>query len=151
MIDEFRTYKPEIVRVNLSTPFLVRSRCKFCAGLPTHYYYIRNATMWYNPRKPIDHFKQMTKYVKRMCSDHYLMEEPKYFVEMASFSHPVSYKGYRPRLHRTRGSSATQDVVEFLMCDCGRSSWAFSDKAVKYRPEIVARKARYRFPQKFEF
>jgi hypothetical protein len=151
MIDIFQSYKPEIIRVSLSTPFLVKSRCKHCASLPSHYYYIRNATMWFNPRVVIDRFKSNLKYFKKMTTDHYMIDDPKYFHDMSNFTHAVTYKGYRPRLHRTRGSSATQDVVEFLMCECGKTSWGFSDKAIKNRPEIVNKKSRRRFPQKFEF
>lgn len=152
MIDDFfSTYKPEIIRVNFSTPFIVKSRCKHCAGFPSHYYYIRNPTMWYNVRTVTDRSRKAISHLKRMASDHYLIDDPKYFKNMSNFTHTTTYKGYRPRLHRTRGSRQTQDIIEFLMCECGKTSWGFSDKAIKGRPEILNRKARYRYPQKFEF
>lgn len=152
MIDEFyRTYKPDIIRVRLSTPFLVRTKCKFCNGLPTIYYYVQNPSLWFDPRRVTDQLEFVKKYVKRMGSSHYLYDDPKYFTGEATFGHQVTYKGYRPKLHRTRGVSPHLDIIEHLTCECGRANWAFTEKSVQNRPEIMARKARHRFPQKFEF
>jgi len=79
------------------------------------------------------------------------MDEPKQFTSVSFLSHDVIYAKYRPRMHRTLGSNAAFDIVEFLTCACMRSSWAFSDKSVSNRPEITCRKAKGRFPTKFEF
>lgn len=141
----------DIVRINLSTPFVVRSRCKKCAKYPSVYYYTRNPVMWFNPNRIRAQFVFIRKFVSRMCNDLYLLEDPKNFHNANYFSFPSSFKGYRPRLHRTKGSSAIFDIVEYLTCECGGSVWAFSDKSIRSRPEIVFRKGRYKYPQKFEF
>ena len=142
---------PEIVRINLSTPFTVRTRCTKCAKNPSIYYYIRNPVMWFNPNKIRAQFSFVRKFVSRMCSDLYLNEDPKDFHTSNYLGFSTSFKSYRPRLHRTRGSKAVSDIVEYLACDCGGSVWAFSDKAVRGRAEIVFRKGRYKYPQKFSF
>jgi hypothetical protein len=142
--------KPEIHRVRLSSPFMVRSRCKFCMGSPIIYYYIRNPTLWFNPRKAMDRMSFIKKLLQHLRSLGFL-NEPKHCHSAAELSHDVSWAKYRPRLHRTKGSSAIFDVVEFVTCDCMQTTWAYSDEAIQNRPEINHRKSRYRFPTKFEF
>jgi hypothetical protein len=96
-------------------------------------------------------FDVIKPYIKRLSSDHYLWDDPKFFASTTTFEFPATYNKYRPKLHRTRGAKPTFDVVEFLTCDCARTNWAFSEKAVENRREINQRKARYRFPHKFEY
>lgn len=153
MIEEFfsKKNKLEIIRINLSTPFLTRSRCKSCAGFPTIFFYIKNPTLWYSPRRRTDLFVKLTKHIKRMCNNYHIFFDPKYYSGVSNFGHTPNYKGYKPNLHRTRGTSPVQNIVEFLMCNCGATSWAFTDKAAQNHPEITCRKARYKFPNKFEF
>lgn len=152
MIEEsYRTYNPEFITVRLSTPFLARSKCKFCDGAPLIYYYVRNPTLWYNPRRVTNQLQMVKKYVKRLGMNHFMFDDPKYFTETAIFGHTPSYKGYNPKLHRTRGANPTFDIIEFLTCECGLATWAFTEKAVKHRPEIMNRKSRHNFPHKFEF
>jgi len=149
--DIYRLYKQQIIRVNLSTPFIVKSRCKKCKSNPSIYYYIRNKHLSIDPRSGLKIFESIKKYYKRMCADHYMMISPKYFTDLGSFSHSVNYKGFLPKLHRARGVNIGSNITEFLMCECGATSWAFTDKAAMARPEIVNRKARNKYPQKFEF
>jgi hypothetical protein len=152
MIEDFyRSFKPELIRVSLSTPFVTKARCRYCKGFPSYYYYARNPTLWYNPRRITESFKMMSKYIKRLSNDFHSAKNPRFCTKVSEIFHQVSYKGYRPRLHRTRGSNPTQDIVEYLMCECGRTSWGFTDKSIKGRPEILNKKAYQRFPQKFEF
>jgi hypothetical protein len=147
----YDVYKPETNYIKLSTPFLVKSRCKFCRGLPMHYYYIKSRGLYQDPSKLVQWFQDVSKHFKRMCTEHYFLSEPRYCGGMANFSQTPFYKGYNPTLHRTRGVSNSSEMSEFLMCECGGTSWAFRNKAVKNRPEIVNRKSRKNFPQKFEF
>lgn len=148
--DFFKEYKPEIIRVRLSTPIMVRTRCKHCMGLPSIYYYLRNPTMWFSPRKALDassHIKKLIGLIQQRSP----ILPPKYYTSASLLAHNIMYAKYRPKLHRTRGCSAVFDVVEILTCDCMQTTWAFTDKAVSNRPEIACRKARYRFPNKFSF
>lgn len=152
MIEEsYKTYKPEIIRIRLSTPFITRTRCKFCQGPPTIYYYVRNATLWFNPRKITEEFEWVKKHFQRLGLDYFMSADPKDYHGTSPYRHSPIYKGYRPKLHRTRGALPTFDIVEFVTCDCQQSTWAYSEKAVEKRPEIMQRKARFRFPNKFEY
>lgn len=141
----------ELISVRLSTPFLARTKCVYCGGPPTTYYYARNTTLWNNPRRVTDQLSFVKKFVKRMSSDHYYIGDPKHFKSAAYFSHSVNYKGYRPRLHRTIGSNPVFDATEYLACDCGQARWAFSEKAILGRSEILLRKSRSCFPHKIVY
>jgi hypothetical protein len=149
--DSFITYKPEIVRVRLSSPFIARAKCKFCEGSPVLYYYVRNPTLWFNPRKVISEFEWVRKRVKKICWDNFNLRSPKDYRSITPFNHSPFYKGYRPRLHRTKGANPIADLVEFVTCECMQTSWAFSAKAIENRPEITNRKSRHVFPNRFEF
>lgn len=139
--------EPEIVRINLSESFLVRSKCLYCDSIPDFYYLIDGKAMWFSPRKINNSL--LSKIAKRLCSDHYLDNPPKWYHNMTDFKFSLSYTTYRPRLHRTRGSLPVQDCVEYLTCNCGKTVWAFSNKAIRYRPELVQRRSRHVHAPKF--
>lgn len=139
----------EDIRINYSTPFTLRARCKFCGSGPTHYYYTRSDTLWFNPNRIKEHFDLMKKYCKRMCSNYYLIDDPKYFNSLIGFSFFVSFNKYRPKLHSGRGTHPVFDLVEHLRCECTRTDWAFYDKSTITRPEIFNRKSRFKFPEKY--
>lgn len=143
-------FKPEIVRVRLSFPMMTRARCKFCKGLPSIYYFIRNPIMYTNPK---DALNRIEKYrgVLTLIGRQPPLYAPKYMQTASPMSHPIVWSKYRPRVHRTRGSNAGMDLVEYVTCECMRSRWAFADQATENRPEIERRKAHHRFPTKFEF
>lgn len=143
-------YKPIVVRINLSDPFVIRARCKFCGDPPSMYYFVRNPTLWYNPHKVTDMDRNWNKYWTRMCSDYYLTEEPKYFTKINYFSWRKETKSYNPKLHRTKNANPLSSE-EFLTCECGRTVWAFTDKANRSRKEITNRKSKGNFPHKFLF
>lgn len=142
-------FDANFVRINLSTPFPTKSRCKRCGSYPSMYYYLMGKVLRHDPRSSINiKFSLLKKYCKRMCNDQYLLVAPKYFNELESFSHKTSYKGFLPKLHRVRGSNQyCSDFIEYLMCDCGATSWAFSNRSVQGRVEIMNRKARGKYPQ----
>ena len=150
-----KVFKSEIVKINLSETFMVRSRCKLCGDFPSIYYYVKNPLLWSDPHKVKEIFSFIKKYVHRMCSDFYLMENPSNFYYVGYFGFKVSFKGYNPKLHHTRTPwsyyKQETEITEFLTCECGRTAWAFSDKTVKFRPEIIFKRARYKYPNKFVF
>ena len=155
-MSNYLKFSSEKIRVNISTPFLTRSRCKNCASLPTIYYYIKNPTVWYSPIKDRSKFEFIKRHCKRMCGEglkptFYLSDTTVAFWRMYNVTHTVNYKGYNPKLHKSRGTNPIFDVVEYLSCNCGASIWAFSDKSAKSKMEIVNRKSRYKFPQKFDY
>jgi hypothetical protein len=151
----FKTYKSEIVRVNLSETFMVRSRCKSCGELPSMYYYFKNPVLFDDVNEVRHIFGFIKKYISRMCDDFYLIENPSSFKHMSYFGFRLNFKGYNPKLHKTRTPwvqyKQELEITEFLTCECGKTSWAFSDKTIKLRPEIIFKKARYKYPKKFDF
>ncbi len=144
-------FKIETIRVRLSSSFMVRGRCKYCKGGPSIYFYTRNPTMWYNVRRVLNDFSWVREHVKQFTWIPRYSTSPINFDSITSFNHQPFYKGYRPRLHRIKGSNPVFDLVEFLSCDCMRTEWAYAEKAVENRPEIMARKSRKKYPKKFLF
>lgn len=137
--------KNGFVKVNLSSTFPFKNRCKYCASQPKHYYYTRTASAFQ------DH--EVIKFInmwissnhKRMCEDYYLTEMPKHFNTAGSFAHLVDYKGYNPRFHKNHkdhNAHALASTTDHLACNCGRTNWAFNETSAKNRPEIKQRKAR---------
>jgi hypothetical protein len=144
--DPFVSQKQEPVRIRLSTPFVGR-KCKHCGEGPTWYWYTRNPTMWVNPRKEMDQFDVYKRFAK-FNLDFYLEEEPKYFTRTSAFTYD-HHHSYRPRLHRTRGTNPVFDRVEYLSCNCGKTSWAFNQRSGNMKPERKHRRARHNFPNEF--
>lgn len=151
----FKKYKSETIKVNVSETFMVRSRCKSCGELPSSYYYYKNPILFEDVSDVKELFGFIRKYISRLCDDFYLADSPTNFVHMSFFGFKLNFKGYNPKLHRTRTPFIQHkqelEITEFLTCKCGKTSWAFSDKTVRQRPEIILRKGRYRYPKKFDF
>jgi hypothetical protein len=141
----------EIIRVKLSTPILVRTRCKFCKGFPSEYFRIGSKNHSKNPRDFINLFRWIQKYHFRLCSDFYLMESPASFDGISNFGYYPSYKSYNPDLHYKRGISPTRDIRDCLSCSCGKTYWIFYQKGSVNRVEIVNRKSDREYPQKFKY
>lgn len=145
-------YKIEIIKINISSPFMVRTRCVECGGAPNYYFYARKPYLYKEANQQVIGSKWMRGFVKRLTSDWYLDSEPRYFHDIEEFSFTLDDKGYLPNLHRSRGGSKyKEDVIEFVGCDCGQTVWAFNQKSTKNRPEIVNRKGRYTYPNRFEY
>lgn len=142
--------KPQTVRVNISSTFPIRSKCKFCMKGPQYYIIQKRPIKWIDPKDIKIIFDQVAKYTKRMTQDFYLPESPKHFHAMGAFSCPVFYKKYDPSLHAKRGIMCYDDVIEMLLCACGFTGWAFTQKSSVLRSEITNRKARYKYPRKFD-
>ncbi len=146
-------YKPEVIRINISSTFMVRTRCQKCRSGPYYYYAVLKPYKWKNPRHAIL-FSNITRgWIQRMVSNWYLDFTPRHFNKMGDFSFNLEDKAYSPILHRVRGSNVNErdNVVEFIGCECGDTIWAFNDKSIKKRPEITNRKGRYKYPQRFVY
>jgi hypothetical protein len=142
--------KPQSVKINAASTFPVRAKCRFCMKGPTHYFAQKLPVKWYNPKRIKELFDAASKYFKRMSQDFYLIEKPTAFTGIAAFSCYPVYKSYNPALHTKRGIPAFDDVIECLACYCGRTTWGFAQKSIVYRPDILFRKARYKYPVKFD-
>jgi hypothetical protein len=143
--------REETFKVKLSSPFLVRTRCKYCGSLPVDYFRMGGNRHFKDFRDFLNIFSWVPKHNKRLCSDFYLMDDPSSFYVMSNFSYSVPYKAYNPSIHHKRGIRPTRDINECLVCECGRTYWVFKQQAVMKRPEIVNRKSNREFPQKFKY
>ncbi len=147
------SYKIETIRVNISSSFMARARCKECGQGPSYYYNDRKYKLFHDIGKFLEASKLWKSWVKKFNYDWYLEMQPKYFSTLEDFRFRLEDRRYSPLLHRTRGSDVSRDenVIEMVSCDCGGTIWAFNNKSTKKRPEITNRKGRYGYPQKFEY
>jgi len=143
--------KSKAVKVNLSSSFLSRACCIKCGSRPKYYFYSRNPIMWYDPYKNRELFDFVKKYMNRMSPEDYVLNDFVSANKIGYYNHPVPYKGYKPKLHRTRGTNPVFDLVEHLTCECGASVWSFAEKSISNKPEIFQRKSRYKHKNKFTF
>lgn len=139
--------KPVEIRINLSS-HLVFGRCKFCGSGPTDYYYVGSLPHSISPRSVIKNFDKFKFYMKRLCYDFYLSDVPSNYYGISFLSHSIRNHKYSAREHKNRWKNV-DDVREFLACKCGRTSWAFSERAAKNRPEVFNRKSRGKFPKNY--
>lgn len=151
MMSKQKTYVPDIIRVRLSSSFMIRTKCKHCQTGPTDYYIERAGIPWKEHNSVRNTFNIIKRFWNRLASDYYLGEQPSSFNNLSMFNHTPSYKGFRPRAHRNRGVHAKLECIERVCCACGLTNWAFYEKGATNRPEISQRKARYRYPQKFVY
>lgn len=150
MTNKKRKYVEEVIQVNISTPFTQRTKCKFCCGGPSFYYYLRSS-LFLDPKTPMNFISWIKKHYYRMCSDDYLFDSPKDFTDLSHLSYDIPYMNYSAILHRTRGVSQRRNFIQYLGCDCGKTKWAFYYASAANRPEIINRKGRTNLPYKYKF
>lgn len=143
-------FKQHFIHANLSSSFVVRAKCKYCLGGPKHYWSSRNKSYCSSPDAMQTRFLAVKKSSKRFCQDYYLDSNPREFTGLSAFVFTVSFKSYPARLHKNKGVSSFERT-EIVECECGKTQWAFNEKSSRNRPEITQRKARYKYPQGFEY
>ena len=111
-------YKPEIIKINISTTFLARARCTECKAGPDYYYAVQKPYNWTNMQSSRIFSAIIRKWIKGMVTDWYKDFQPRHFHEMGDFSFELTDKSYRPTLYRARGANVKEreNVVEFLGC-----------------------------------
>lgn len=142
-----KKWKSQFVRVNLSSTFVTKSRCKECGGCPHEYYRIPQSPYYLDARGEQAIFDWIKTYIKRMSSDWYLLEQPRHFHSIRDFNFYYEEKAFKPALHQCFIDEA--HTIEYLTCSCGRTVWAFNQKIGDDHPDIKHRKSRYQYPQKF--
>lgn len=146
-----KKHKKEMRKIWISSPMLVRTRCKFCKGFPVEYYRSGCNRHYLNHRDFIDIFSWVQKNHFRLCNDYYLSEKPSEFHSAWNFAYSPSYKSYNPILHSKKGVGIFNDVSEYLVCECGKTAWVFKQKAASTRAEIFNRKSDREYPKKFKY
>jgi hypothetical protein len=145
-------YRAELIRINISSTFMVRARCIECGSAPTYYYQVRRPYLFFDVRHMGVTSQWLRRWVKRMTEDWYLDDQPRHFHDLKEFSFRLDDKHYLPTLHRARGLTRDKDnSIEFVGCECTRTVWAFNQKSAQNRPEITNRKGKYTYPHRFEY
>jgi hypothetical protein len=143
-------YKPKTIGISLSSSFMARARCKKCGGAPTIYYAMFKPHVWADISDYKKFRSRNRRWVYRMCSSWYKSYPPKEFHDVSEFTFRLEHKNYNPVLHRTRGSvGGLSNTIECLSCICGQTSWAFNQDSVKHRLEIINRKAKSAYSQRW--
>lgn len=145
--------KQEVIRINISSTFLPRVRCKECGEGPDYYYASMKPIVWKDIKHFVIYSKIAKKWVKRMVTNWYQEFQPRYFSKLGDFSFALDAKSFNAALHRVKGTplNPRENVVEYVGCSCGSTVWSFNDKSIKNRPEITNRRGRYKYPQKFVY
>lgn len=142
--------KPGLMRVRLSSPFVVKSRCKECMGHPVFYYSTKVNVYTKDPRVTVKVSKsQQFSWTDINKGIEWLFPDPQDLPGVSMLSYPAFFAKYNAKLH-LRKSAFPLNVVEFVTCDCMATQWAFTDKMTTFRPEIENRKARYTYPADIE-
>ena len=71
--------KMELIKVNLSNVFMVRTKCAYCGKKPTVYYYVGQQYLNTDHRFIIKESDRIHKWLDSMSSDWYLGSDPKDF------------------------------------------------------------------------
>lgn len=145
-----KNWKPQVMRINLSSTFVIKNKCTECNKHPDEYYWIQLPPYYYDVRSSQAVFDWIKKYIKRMVSSWYTKHEPRHFKTIRDFNFFWMEKSYKPSIHQHLNLEETDHVIEYLACPCGRTVWAFNQKDAEHRPEIKNRKARYSYPNKFD-
>src|SRR5512135_1353899 len=130
-------YKPELIRINISSTFMARARCKNCGKGPDYYYSVGQPFKWVDARSALVFSKKIKEWLTKIVSNWYLPFSPQFFKKLGDFTFSLEDKSYSPLFHRTRGANIGHHkrVVEFVGCECGATVWAFNEKSAVKRPE----------------
>ncbi len=150
MIFNYKKRKLQRVKINLSLTILNR-RCKRCGSAPAYYYFSRDVNTY--PEVSVVKIMSdwLTKNRSRICESWFMMEDPSVFDNISDFSHQTNYKGYKPRWHKNCGHDPMKHIIEYLVCSCGQTSWAFNERASQSKPHIKQKKAKYSYPSKITY
>jgi hypothetical protein len=147
-----RKQKPSRIRINISSSFRVRTCCKHCQGKPSFIYHIPLSFVW----KDVADYLAESEYGRTFFTTlprFVLMRiEPRLFNGITEFNLILDDKSFSPRAHYTKPMLMTKKpgqfvpLTEILSCKCGATTWAFNQRSVIFRPEVVMRKGKYCYP-----
>ncbi len=137
------------VKVNLSSTFMARSRCKKCKGLPEFFYHSKLPYYHVSPHSS----NLITTFVQnklKIVSDYYLSDDPSNFNNLSAFS-SKSCTAYNARYHISRAPSIYGGSmrIDYLSCKCRSTVWAFKQSTPT--EESMSKKARTTYNKKFIF
>lgn len=136
-------------KVNISSAFIVRTKCKFCLSGPAYVYSCRGSSAFQDHQNYFKSVNSFKKYCDRFCDDYYFDEKVTEATSASIFGWQADFKSYTARHHKNRST----DLFGFIYkayCNCGKSTWTYYYDKPKDPPEILNRKGRYRYPHKLE-
>lgn len=138
------------IRINYSSSFIARTKCIKCGLPPDEYYWVNHSLYYDTPQDASALFTWFKKYITNVVGYWYEKSQPRHFHNMKTFTVRWPEQSYKPTLHQHRNVKDDDNITEYLVCPCGKTAWAFNSMVAEHRPEIKNRKARYRYPQKFD-
>lgn len=109
-------------KINISSTFLVRSKCKFCLSGPVSFYF---SIM---PPKLLQPIPFNNGYLPSRAT------------------HLIYNHGYSPKIHMSR-NTIPDDISEMVCCKCHETRWKINFLSHKsLRPEILHRKGKFNYP-----
>lgn len=133
--------------VNTSSTFLSKNRCIKCNKFPKNYFAYRPLKLYIDNAQLIKMQLLVQNYYKSN-RQYFWIIDPKSIRYIGSLFHLCSYKGRNIKFFKNKGESP---LVECVICECGGSIWAFSNKSNAKKPEILHRKSRLKYPHSFTF
>jgi hypothetical protein len=150
MKPNFTRWKPQVIKINISSTFVIKNKCLECDKRPAAYY--RRVMLPYG-RTPRDDewlIEFYQKHMRRMTRSWYLNRDPKTLTSLKEFSFTLNGKSFKPGSHHKLDTGYTNRITDYLVCPCGKTMWAFNQTSGEDRPEIKNRKGRYSYPRKFQ-
>jgi hypothetical protein len=117
------------IKVNLSTPAIMRARCKKCGARPSKYYRLQEREFIKDIKVYSSRSLRNKNFIKKMNSDWHLDFYPSTFHSIYFLSYSPLLKGYNPHLHinNRANSDSHYPLTEFLTCSCGQTTWSWKD------------------------
>ena len=143
------------LQVNVSHPFPLKSRCRYCGSKNLSYWQDYTNPYWYPDPKyarnrglgSFEGWMQATQYDYQFQTIYKRNGEHWYPV------HSVGFKRYAPRFSRSWAGGGKQrprvsDMVVIVVCqDCEQQTWAYMNSTIRKMPENLNRKARINCPE----
>jgi hypothetical protein len=141
-------FRPNQASINISSSFCQRSRCKSCGSGPAYYYPLRKGIQWHDVQQFQKASPWLRFWLNKTHEDWYLESQPKHFTNMSNFTFRLSDKSFNPIRHRTRGNDLPEslNVIDVVVCGCGKTQWKFCEKSARQKPEVFHRKGKYHYP-----
>ena len=138
----------DVIKVNLSSSFISRARCRHCKSTPTFYYVMKSPHYHQSVNRNKDIAVYLQKLYKRFGYDYYLADTPRNFTNNSAFKTQMFFS-YKPRLHSSKSVTNNKGsmYVDCLSCPCRRTNWMFSQTTPTKESE--ARKSKIHYPNKF--
>jgi hypothetical protein len=146
--------REKFVKIDLSMPTLMRTRCKFCREIPSIHFVMSAANYYKNVRD----FIKLSSWIEKNKEFVYFFPTMLYapnVVLISDFSFNTKYKSYKPSMHHNKSkdnksSDRTRGVVNCLTCNCGQTYWIFNQQYGTNRIDIFSRKSGKKYPNKIK-